>query len=105
MLALALTGCAGWTPRDYALQATHVALHIADYQQTRVVTSRCQEQNPMIGRCGDGPVGMWMFPLAVVLNIAVSYVLPAGWRTAWQGVTIGVEAEVVYENYAQGYGI
>jgi hypothetical protein len=84
VLGIMAASCAGWSNRDYALEA---------------ITSNCNEANPILGECGNRvSVGVY-FPIALALHAVVSAILPSGWmRTSWQAVTAGVEIGQITHN-------
>jgi hypothetical protein len=102
--ALALTSaCASWRPSHYAAEGAFVAVTLLDWSQTRGITHDCIESNPIIGKCGERAPLAFYFPVTLALHWAVSALLPARARGWWQGVSLGVESEVVVTNWMGGY--
>lgn len=98
-----IAGCASphaWRSSDVALEATFIAATAVDWGQSGKYSAGCREANPVIGACGDRvPLAVWM-PIAMLAHLAITHALPAGtWRTAWLGVTAGLEVDSVYANY------
>lgn len=90
-----------WTKEDTAWQATYLALHVADWGQTRDAAAqpgRYAEQNPMLGEHPSQKRIDSYFAATAILHTAVAYALPPDWRRTWQHITIGVEAGVVCRN-------
>lgn len=48
-----VASCGGVAYRDVALQGAFTTALVADALQTQVITARCTEANPVIGRCGE----------------------------------------------------
>lgn len=88
LLTAALSGC---------LPLASSAAIAADWYQTRGITQRCGELNPLIGQCGDRvPVDIY-FPVAIAANLA------AGWISSkFQWLVLGAEGSIVWSNWAQG---
>lgn len=65
---------------------------------------RCGESNPIVGPCGDRlPVGVYV-PVVLLLHTGAAHAIPHGrWRTAFQTLTLGFEAAIIYGNYVLGY--
>lgn len=101
-----------WTRDDTAWQAGYLALHVADWGQTRNIVRRadtgcdgdplCIERNPILGRNPSIKRVDTYFAFTALAHTAISYALPPDWRRSWQLITIGVEAGVVGYNYKLG---
>ena len=101
-----------WSNADTAWQASYMALHIADWGQTRNIVRRadtgcdgdptCIERNPFLGRNPSLKRVDTYFAVTALAHTAISYVLPSDWRRGWQMITIGMEAGVVGYNYSIG---
>jgi len=83
-----------------ALEAVFVAATMVDWKQSGKYVAGCREANPAIGPCGERiPLNVWI-PVAALAHLAITHALPAGtWRTAWLGLTGGLEVDSVYANY------
>lgn len=103
-----------WTTGDTWRQAAVTGLLVADWGQTRWIVRHPQdpthngvytwraEGNPLLGDYPSiGKVNTY-FAAAAVGHAAISYILPRGWRDAWQYVWIGAEANQVRRNYYMG---
>lgn len=105
ILALLLTGCFGWSKQDTMRELAFAGVTAADWYQTEQITHDCNEVNPMIGKCGNGPVGVDIeMPTAIISHVLISGLLPTKYRHMWQYVTIGTETLQVASNYRIGYG-
>lgn len=93
-LAFWLTGC---TPRQRkaTLGIASTALLVADWQQTNVLVAHCNEQNPIIGTCGDTVRPGVYFPIVIVANLAAGYYLHESYLA---GIT-GAQLVTVSQNY------
>lgn len=97
-----------WTGMDIALETAFVGAVLMDAEQTawnnKLGDMRCGESNPVLGPCGDRvPVDVYV-PAALLLHTGASFLIPHGkWRTAFQALTVGFEAAVIYGNYVLGY--
>lgn len=101
-LVLALLSACAPGPRTAALATTATTLVVMDWAQTRRITAACQEQNPIIGKCGENvPLALY-FPVALAATLT-GLGLRDGWRDAWFGVIVGAEASTVVSNWAAGY--
>lgn len=98
-----------WTTEDTWWQAAYLALHVADWGQTRDIVKRegegYYETNPILGRHPSLKRVDTYFTVTALAHTAISYALPAAWRRGWQHVTIGVEAGYVSYNYSIGLNI
>ena len=97
-----------WSKRDYALQTTWIAIDIIDWGQTRHIAKNPQqfhENNPTLG--GHPSVGQVdaFFISGIVLNTAITHILPSAWRPYWQAVSIGFSSVFVVNNYRLGLKI
>lgn len=101
-----------WTKDDTGWQVAYLALHVADWGQTRNIVHRadtgcagdptCIERNPFIGRNPSIRRVDTYFAFTALTHTAISYALPPDWRRGWQMITIGMEAGVVGYNYSIG---
>ena len=96
---------AEWSTTDTVMEATYAVVHIMDWRQTRAIVGsegRWRETNNILG---DHPsrdrVDTW-FAGTLAGHALVSYLLPDKCRTAWQTLTIGMEATTVVRNYQLG---
>ena len=95
---LALAGCAHWSRKDTALEASFAMVTTFDWAQSAEVTARCDETNPVVGWCGQRvPIGVY-FPIALAAHAAISALLPPSARTIFQAATTGMETTTVYWN-------
>jgi len=110
VLLLAVCGCAHaeeWSRADTARQAAYTALHLADWAQTRYITTHRQdfvETNAMLGeRPSLGRINNY-FAATLAGHYAISALLPTKYRPYWQYGTITIEAYFVLHNRAIGIG-
>lgn len=97
-------GCGGWTKQDTLRELSFTTVTTADWYQTESITRDCVEMNPVIGKCGNGPVGVnTEMPAAIALHAVVSAVLPPTARKWWQYLTTAGEVITVGNNYRIGY--
>lgn len=107
MRALLLTfllGCGGWGKADTILELTGQAANAYDWRQSEKITQAGLETNAILGPHGDRvPLDAYCGSV-MILHFLVSAALPRGpWRTAWQGLSAGLELHVVYNNWLWGY--
>jgi hypothetical protein len=100
-----------WTTADTARQAVVTSLLIIDWGQTRYIA-----KNPVLYAEGDharsfigphpstGKVDNY-FSAAIIGHAAVSYILPRGFRDAWQYIWIGAEIGEIHHNKVIGIRI
>ena len=81
------------------MEASYVAIALADYAETKIITGDCYEGNPLIGECGERVPAEAYFATMIGLHLLVAHLLPGRARTIWQGVTIGVQGRTVVNNY------
>jgi len=91
-----------WGWEDTALQAVLGVGMLGDYLQTRHITDRGHEANPVIGRHGERVSPSVYFPAAYALSTALVAELPREWRRLVQGTLIGLECAIVYRNHKAG---
>jgi hypothetical protein len=101
-------GKSTWTTMDTSLEVVYGAFHVMDWSQTLHFVrnpERYYERNNILGRYpSEGRVNSY-FALTLAGHAAVAYVLPKPWRTIWQSVWIGIEANQVNRNRELGVGI
>lgn len=102
LLAIALAGCAGWSKRDAALGATYLAVTTLDLMQTTKITAICNEENPIIGECGQRVSPQVWFFVTDFLGYIVMNELPSRERGWILGLADGIEMKTVYRNWT-GY--
>jgi len=97
-----------WTTMDTSLEVIYGAFHVMDWGQTLHFVrnpDRYFETNNILGRYpSEGRVNSY-FALTLAGHAAVAYILPKPWRTIWQSVWIGIEANQVECNRQVGVGI
>lgn len=101
-----------WSKSDIAREVAYLALHTADWGQTRNIVRRadtgcagdptCIERNPFLGRNPSIRRVDTYFAVTALAHVVISHALPKDWRQGWQYVTIGMEAGVVGYNYSIG---
>lgn len=97
VLLLFLSACHGWTKTDTALELAAQASIAADWVQTEhSVSIGMREHNPLIGSHGERLVVY--FPAMMVVHAAIAWLLPSRARTAFQGLTVGIQATTLYRN-------
>lgn len=104
-LAATLAGCGGWTKRDTLAELGFAVMTTGDWIQTRSIVSVCNEDNAIIGECGENVSPDVYFPTTIVLHAAIAAALPPRWRLVWQAVATGAELNQVWHNSADGFGI
>jgi hypothetical protein len=72
LLLLLVVGCTQ-PQRKATLAVASTALLLVDWSQTREIVAICQEQNPIIGWCGERvPVDAY-FPVVILANLVIGY--------------------------------
>lgn len=105
-LALAtLAGCGGWTKKDTLAELGFATMTSVDWVQTNTIVMVCDEENSIIGACGEKMSPDVYFPTAIVLHAAIAAALPPRWRLAWQAIATGAELNQVWNNAANGFGL
>lgn len=112
-----------WTKMDTALQTAFVAATVADWAQTRQISSqpefsrpadrtirsytqtRYREMNPILGEHPSTRAVNTYFVTYIITHTTISYLLPKPYRTIWQSVFVGVEIAYVRSNYNIGLKI
>jgi hypothetical protein len=101
LLALSV-GCGSWTRADVARQVTFGVTMAADAVQTIEITADCDEINPVIGQCGENVPVIPYFIGTMMIHTMLAHLLRGSKRSAFQWVSIGVEAGTVVNNTLQG---
>lgn len=107
-----------WTTKDTALQTAYTVLHVIDWGQTANQAKRNwsyqinspgyaanmtrDENNFILGKRPNESTVHLYFAGTLAAHTAISYMLPRGWREAWQGAGIGLEVWAVGANYNVG---
>lgn len=118
-----------WTKTDTTLEAVVLAAFVVDWNQTIQIgqfyplpicvtaavpngpsntacrKSAFHEINPILGAHPNGARTTVYFMGCAALHATVAYLLPKPYRTIWQSIAIGVEADVVQTNYTAGFKI
>ena len=116
-----------WTTGDKYREATYLVLHTLDWRQTLYIAEHPREyfeRNPFVAGGSRNPSDSEInryFIASGILHIAMSHYLPKagrllpeawqrtlyvdGWRSAFQYISIGVQAGVVARNYQVGVKI
>lgn len=103
MVVLGLMGCGGWSHSDTARELMFATESSVDWAQSRGIVRNCDEQNPLVGKCGgEFSLNAYM-PIMMIAHAAVSAALPKSVRHAWQYLTIGIEGGTVTSNWTAGY--
>lgn len=87
------------------LELGYTILHIADWQQTRRIAREpmvWEEKNLFLGSHPSGLKVNRYFAATLAAHWVISMNLPNGYRRAFQGLTIGIEANTVRKNYQVG---
>lgn len=96
---------AQWTRSDTLTEAGYLTLHCADWAQTLQIADsggRWTEQNVFLGRHPSrGKVNAY-FAGTALAHVLIARCLPPDARHWFQGVTIGIEAGCVGNNYRIG---
>lgn len=93
-----------WTSEQVLFQATFTVLAVADGLQTIDFRERLNhtETNPALGRQPDAETVRNMVTLGILMHLIVADLLSEPWRSRWQFLFIGAEANNVRHNYAIG---
>ena len=97
-----------WSARDYYLEGTWQALHVIDWGQTAMIArnpDRYYEMNPMLGRHPSTELVHAYAATGAIFHLVVTHFLPSKYRPYWQGVTIGMSAACVANNFNVGLGV
>jgi hypothetical protein len=105
LLAVALAGCGGWTRKDTLAELGFATMTTVDWVQTNSIVTVCEEENSIIGACGENMSPDVYFPMALALHAAIAATLPPRWRLAWQAIATGAELNQVWNNAANGFGL
>lgn len=96
---------AEWSDGDTFREANYMAFHIADWGQTRNIANnpdKYHERNPLLGKHPSIKRVDTHFVVGALVHIGVAYILPRTTREAFQYVTTGFEAAVVFNNNRVG---
>lgn len=104
------TSTRAWTTEDSMWQLAYIAVHMADWGQTRDIAAQCEqgayfETNPIIGKC---PSSQWVntyFLTTALLHTGVARNLPQKYRRMFQAGTLGMELGYVTNNAKIGLNI
>lgn len=103
LASVALSACTpSWTAKDTVLEAAWIATIAIDWHQTMTITGECNEENPVIGSCGDGLPPAIYFPMTLALHAIVARALPQPWRLLFQAFTLGLEVSTIWGNSMSG---
>jgi len=94
-----------WTDGDTNREYAYLALHTADWLQTRQISKhpeRWGESNLILGKHPSTRNVDVYFALAGLAHYEVAKLLPTEWRKAFQYLSIGIEAGYVAHNLAFG---
>jgi hypothetical protein len=101
---VALQGCVRWNKTDTVMAGIGVAESAVDlYQTSRYIVPACDEQNPLIKKCGQGISPGIVIPVGALLSVAAAAVLPPKYRRYWLGAYIGIEGATIWSNHENGY--
>ena len=101
---LTCSACVGWSKTDTLAELAFTGEVAVDTAQSITIGVKCQEENPIVGQCGQR-LAFYM-PATAIVHGVVSALLPPGhWRRNWQVFTLGVEASSVMANEVGGWGI
>lgn len=100
---LLLVGCSNWSHMDTARELAFVGESAADWSESQGIVLKCDEQNPLVGKCGDAAGLTIYMPATMILHAVVSAVLPPSYRHGWQYITLGAEGSTVASNWLAGY--
>jgi hypothetical protein len=98
LLLACLAGCSNWRARDTVLETTLIGLTVVDWHQTKDITARCSEINPIIGECGQRMNMHVYFVSVIALEMIVGRLLSPSWRSVLHGAWIGAEGATVWDN-------
>jgi len=99
-----------WTEKDSMWQLAYLAVHVADWGQTRDIAAQCEgggyyETNPVLGRC---PSAQWVntyFLGTALLHTGLAHWMPGKYRRMFQAATIGMEVGYVTNNARIGLNV
>ena len=97
-----------WTTADTQREAVYMVMHAMDWAQTRTIArnpDKWGEANPILGRHPPIDRVDAYFAMAALTHVAVSAALPIEYRSAWQYVSITIEAMYVMHNVSAGVNI
>jgi len=97
-----------WSWQDTTLQGIFSVVLAMDYSQTLYGSRHPQEYGEMNSILKDHMeqnVITEYFVAYLIGHAVISYLLPRPWRTAWQGIYIGMEATTVNNNRQYGAGL
>ncbi len=104
--ALAADDARSWTTTDTVLEASFVAMELADYSLTMNILRRraegYSETNLLLGHHPSVARVTLVGGALLVLHGATSYLLPRPYRTWWQLLTLSVAGGAVAHNLAIG---
>ena len=107
LIALVLTGCAGWTKNDTYRHTALTALIAVDYAQTMKIArepENFKENNPILGEHPSEQEVTLYFASAYALTTATAMLLPPEYRKWFQYIVIGGQVGVVANNFHVGLG-
>jgi hypothetical protein len=102
LLTLPVLAADPCTPTQYVLEGAYQAALLCDWRQTSDFHKtwnrayQTYEKNPMLGRHPRQATINEMCAMSSIGHVLISEVLPSGWRTAWQGVSLVVEVDVAF---------
>src|SRR5574337_410575 len=91
-----------WTATDTVIEASFAAALGADWLQTRQITHAGLETNPILGKHASRSKVDAYFATSLAGHALIAAALPRPYRTVWQCIWIGIETEVVRQNYELG---
>ena len=105
-----------WTGLDTTLEISYQAAALVDWSQTRWIASHAHfqnsynqsmsanETNPILGKHPTSSEVNRYFILTGAVHSVISYILPSGWREAFQGTTTYIEVKQDKQNRSLSVG-
>jgi len=89
-----------WTATDTIVESGCIALFLIDWGQT--LDRRYEESNPILGNHPSHAAVDGYFVAVIGIQVAAARLLPAPWRSVFQGLTLGIEGRSVVNNWRLG---
>lgn len=85
--------------RTTTLAIASTSLLFVDWRQTRGIAASCNEENPVIGWCGERVPPDVYFAFVIVAHLALGLAMHNGWDDAWFATIAGAEGATTWSNY------
>ncbi|MDH5301144.1 MAG: hypothetical protein OEW58_07265 [Gammaproteobacteria bacterium] len=100
-----------WSNHDTAWEATYMAVHLADWGQTRDIAAHCNgdlnyyEKNPLLGSCPSTTTVDVYFLTTGVLHYKIAQTLSPRYRRMFQVGTLALQINSINNNKKIGLKI